>query len=54
MNVKEHAFVPEHQALTTEEKKAMLERYTVKENQVSCYETSFYCQISVVLFFSYS
>ena len=26
MNVKEHVFVPEHQALTTEEKQKFLER----------------------------
>ncbi|CAE5967526.1 unnamed protein product [Arabidopsis arenosa] len=34
VNVNHHVFVPEHQALTTEEKQNFLERYTVKENQL--------------------
>lgn len=35
VNITEHAFVPQHKVLSSEEKKEILAKYGVKETQVS-------------------
>lgn len=44
-NVTEHDLVPEHQVLTEEEKKAVLEKYRVKESQVRNYDIDSFIMI---------
>lgn len=35
VNISRHVLVPEHKPLTDDEKKSLLDRYTVKETKVS-------------------
>ena len=35
VNIREHVLVPQYRVLTNDEKKTLLERYTVQETQVS-------------------